>query len=329
MALGALIGGGLGLLGGVIQGDAAKSAARTQAAAQERAAQLAAEESRFRPIGVTTGFGSSRFTMGDDGRLSEASYELTPELQAIRDRFLQQAGAQGLGFTEQGLGAAQGLFNLGQGYLAQTPEQASQQWMQSQQAALAPSRQQAMSGLMNRLAQTGTQGLGVAQAGGGMANPLAQAFANAQAQQDLQLAAQAQEQGRAQTTFGQGLLGGAFNLASGSYAPFQTQLQQAQGIESLGQSALDIGAQLGGRNANPTGANALYQGGNAAAASMAAANAYNPMATALQGIGQNKDFTNALSGMFGGYNPGNWSNPAGSSGFYNYGGSNLDVGNMS
>jgi hypothetical protein len=298
MPIGAIIGAGSNLLGGYLQGKSAESAARTQAKAQERAAQLAAEESRFRPIGVTTGFGGSKFTMGPDGRLSEASYELTPELQAMRDRFLQQAGAQGLGFTEQGLGAAQGLFNLGQGYLAQTPEQAAQQYMSAQQAALAPSRQQAMSGLMNRLAQTGTQGLGVAQAGGGMANPLAQAFANAQAQQDLQLAAQAQEQGRAQTTFGQGLLGGAFNLASGSYAPFQTQLQQAQGIESLGQSALDIGAQLGGRQANPTGAQALFQGGNAAAASMAAANAYNPMATALQGIGSNQQFTNALSGMF-------------------------------
>jgi hypothetical protein len=190
------------------------------------------------------------------------------------------------------------LFGLGQGYLAQSPEAASQQWMQAQQAALAPSRQQAMSGLMNRLSQTGTQGLGVAQAGGGMANPLAQAFANAQAQQDLQLAAQAQEQGRAQTTFGQGLLGGAFNLASGSYAPFQTQLQQAQGIEALGQSPLDIGAQLGGRNANPTGAQALLSGGNAAAASNAAANAYNPMASALTGLGQNQQFTNALAGMF-------------------------------
>ena len=329
MALGALIGAGLGLVGGAMQGRSAEKAARTQADAQLEAARLAAEESRFRPVGVTTGFGSSKFTMGPDGRLSEASYELTPELQAMRDQLMQQAGAQGMGFTEQGLGAAQGLFGLGQQYLAQSPEQAGQQWMQSQQAALAPGREQAMSGLMGRLAQTGTQGLGVAQAGGGQANPLAQAFANAQAQQDLQLASQAQEQGRAQTTFGQGLLGGAFNLASGAYAPLQTQLAQAQGIEALGQGALDIGAQLGGRNANPTGANALYQGGNAAAASMAAANAYNPMATALQGIGQNKDFTNALSGMFGGYNPGNWSNPAGSSGFYNYGGSNLDVGNMS
>lgn len=304
-AVGGLVSGGLSLAGGLIGADAAKDAAKTQSRAQIEAARVAAEESRFRPIGVTTGFGSSRFTMGDDGRLSEASYELTPELQAIRDRFLQQAGAQGLGFTEQGLGAAQGLFDLGQGYLAQSPEAAAQQYMAAQQAALAPGRQQAMSGLMNRLAQTGTQGLGVAQAGGGMANPLAQAFANAQAQQDLQLAAQAQEQGRAQTQFGQGLLGGAFNLASGSYAPFQTQLQQAQGIEGLGQGALDIGAQLGGRQANPTGAQALMQGGIAAAGSMAAANAYNPLATALQGIGQNKDFTNALSGMFNNQNTAN------------------------
>jgi hypothetical protein len=298
MPIGAIIGGGLGLVGSILGGNSAEDAANTQANAQREAARIAAEEARFRPIGVTTGFGKSKFTMGEDGRLSEASYELTPELQALRDRFLQQAGAQGLGFTEQGLGAAQGLFGLGQGYLAQSPEAASQQWMQAQQAALAPSRQQAMSGLMNRLAQTGTQGLGVAQAGGGMANPLAQAFANAQAQQDLQLAAQAQEQGRAQTQFGQGLLGGAFNLASGSYAPFQTQLQQAQGIEALGQSPLDIGAQLGGRNANPTGAQALFQGGNAAAASNAAANAYNPMASALTGLGQNQQFTNALAGMF-------------------------------
>ena len=323
----AAIMGGANLLGGYLGGKSATSAARTAANAQLESARIAAEEARFRPIGVTTGFGSSRFTMGHDGRLSEASYELTPELQAMRDQLMQQAGAQGLGFTEQGLAAAQGLFNLGQGYLAQSPEQAGQQWMQSQQAALAPGRQQAMSGLMNRLAQTGTQGLGVAQAGGGMANPLAQAFANAQAQQDLQLAAQAQEQGRAQTTFGQGLLGGAFNLASGSYAPLQTQLQQAQGIESLGRNALDIGSALGG--GNTASAQALLSGGNAAAASMQAANAYNPVATALQGFANTPGMGQALSGMFGGYNPGNWSNPAGSSGFYKYGGSNLDVGNMS
>jgi hypothetical protein len=112
------------------------------------------------------------------------------------------------------------------------------------------------------------------------------------------LAARAQEQGRAQTQFGQGLLGGAFNLASGSYAPLQTQLQQAQGVEALGQSTLDMGAQLGGRTANAAGANALMQGGMAAAGSMASANSYNPMASALQGLGSNQAFGQALSGMF-------------------------------
>jgi len=290
--------GGSSLLGGALQGRSAEKAARASADAQIQAAQIAADEARFRPIGVTTGFGSSRFTMGDDGRLTEASYQLTPEMQALRDRLIAQATGQGAGMTEQGLGAAQGLFGLGQQYLAQTPESAAQQWMQSQQAALAPSRQQAMSGLMNRLAQTGTQGLGVAQAGGGMANPLAQAFANAQAQQDLQLAAQAQEQGRAQTQFGQGLLTGGLQLATGAYSPLNAALQQAQGIEALGQGALDIGAQLGGRQANPTGAQALFQGGSNAAQALQAANAYNPMATALQGLGQNKQFTNALAGMF-------------------------------
>ena len=296
----ALIPAAASLVGGAMAGRSAQKAANTQADAQLEAARIAAEESRFRPVAITTGFGKSNFEMGEDGRLKSAGYTLTPEMQALRDRLIAQTGQQGIGFTEQGLGAAQGLFGLGQQYLAQTPEQASQQWMQAQQAALAPGREQAMSGLMNRLAQTGTQGLAVSQAGGQAANPLMQAFANAQAQQDLQLAAQAQEQGRAQTQFGQGLLGGAFNLASGSYAPLQTQLQQAQGIEGLGQSAMDIGSALGQRitTANTNAGNALLAGGTAAAAARAQGQAYNPFATALQGLGSNKDFTNSLAGMF-------------------------------
>ena len=182
--------------------------------------------------------------------------------------------------------------------MAQTPEQAAQQWMASQQAALAPGREQAMSGLMNRLAQTGTQGLGVAQAGGGMANPLAQAFANAQAQQDLELAARAQEQGRAQTQFGTGLFKDAFGIASGGYAPLSTQLQQAQGIEGLGQQPLEIGANLGGRAVNTAGAQALFSGGNAAAQTLGAVQGYNPLGSTLQGLGQNPQFGQAVNSYF-------------------------------
>lgn len=293
----ALIGGGASLLGGYMSGKSAEKAANAQAQAQRDAAQMAAEESRFRPVAITTGFGKSRFETDADGRLTGAGYELTPEMQALRDRILAQTG-QGMGFTEQGLQAAQGLFGLGQQYMAQTPEQAAQQWMASQQAALAPGREQAMSGLMNRLAQTGTQGLGVAQAGGGQANPLAQAFANAVAQQDLELAARAQEQGRAQTQFGTGLFKDAFGIASGGYTPLNTQLQQAQGIEALGQQPLEIGANLGGRAVNTTGAQALFQGGNAAAQSIGSVAGYNPLGSTLQGLGQNKQFTQAVGSYF-------------------------------
>lgn len=298
MPFGALIGAGASLLGGVLGGDSAEDAANTQAQAQLEAARIAAEESRFRPVGVTTGFGSSNFTMGPDGRLQSAGYTLTPQMQAIRDALIAQAGNQGLGMTTQGQTAAQGLFNLGKDYLATTPEQASQQWLQAQQAALAPSRQAGLDAVMNKLAQTGTQGLSVAQGTLGAANPLMQAFANAQAQQDLELAARAQEQGRAQTQFGQGLLGGAFDIASGAYKPLTTQLGTGQSIEALGQSALDIGAQLGGRSANPSGASALMQGGLAAAQTRAGASAYNPWATALTSLGQNKDFGNWAGGLF-------------------------------
>ena len=56
----ALIGGG-SIIGGLIGGRSARRAAQIQADAQVRAAQIAAEEARFRPVGVTTRFGQSQF----------------------------------------------------------------------------------------------------------------------------------------------------------------------------------------------------------------------------------------------------------------------------
>ena len=50
----ALISGGLSLLGGAMQGDSARRAAQTSADAQIRAAQIAADSARFRPVGITT-----------------------------------------------------------------------------------------------------------------------------------------------------------------------------------------------------------------------------------------------------------------------------------
>lgn len=458
MPIGAIIGAGASLLGGMMAGDSAADAAAAQSAAQLEAARIAAEESRFRPIGITTRFGGSQFTTGPDGRVSGASYELTPELRAMQDRFMALAGrgltqaeeAQGLyspfmgaatglfgagqrylaqptdqrlaGLAGQYLGApaemgvgaagqrllgqpidqqilniargqlvpseaAQAVTALGQQYVAQSPEQAAQQYMARQQDLLAPSRERQMAQLQNQLFQTGRSGLAVgatgARPGGaaglGAASPEMEAYYNALAQQDAALAAQAAQAGQQQAQFGAGLLGTGqalgqgqlgfgVNLLAGEQArelarigagagligqeealnrarygfgadllgrqiameqgqlgfgaglfgtagnllgqmyggqtaalgPYQAYLGGMTGLEALGQQPLELGSALGGRIANPAGANALYGGGMAAAGSRAAADAYNPFATALVGASRNPAIQQGFGRLFGG-----------------------------
>ena len=313
MPIGAIIGGGLGLLGGILGGESAEDAAYAQAAGQRDAARMAAEESRFRPVGITTRFGQSQFETGPDGRVSGASYTLDPALRAMQDRFLGLAGG-GLTQAEQAQqqfaplqGAAQGLFGLGQQYLAQSPQEAAQQYMAGQQNLLAPSRERQFAQLQNQLFQTGRGGLAVGAtgerpsgaAGLGAANPEMEAYYNALAQQDAALAAQAQEAGQRQVAFGAGLFGTGGNLLTQGYggqasalAPYEAYLGQARQLEALGQQPLELGSALGGRIANPGGANALLEGGMGAARSQFAANAYNPFATALTGLSQNPALRN-------------------------------------
>ena len=301
------------ILGGLLGGSSARRAANTQAAAQTEAARIAAEEARFRPVGITTRFGQSQFQTDPQGRVSGASYTLDPQLAAMQDRFLGLAGG-GLTQAEQAqqqfapLGqAAQGLFGLGQQYLAQSPQEAAQQYMAGQQNLLAPSRERQFAQLQNQLFQTGRGGLSVGAtgerpsgaAGLGAANPEMEAYYNALAQQDAALAAQAMQAGQQQTAFGAGLFGTGGNLLTQGYGgqaaalgPYEAYLRGATGLEALGQAPLDIGAQLGGRMANPTGAQALLQGGMGAAQSQFAANAYNPFATALTGLSQNPALRN-------------------------------------
>jgi hypothetical protein len=158
------------------------------------------------------------------------------------------------------------------------------------------------------------------------ANPEMEAYYNALAQQDLQLAAQAQEAGQRQTAFGAGLLGSGSQLLGqyqagqvGALSPFQTSLGLGGTIEQMGQQGLEIGSALGGRSAT-AGANvgrSLLEGGLGAARTMQAANAYNPLANILQGAGTNPLFTqyrqpyvNAQQAM----------NQYGASNVYGYGG---------
>jgi hypothetical protein len=326
------------LLGGLLGGSSARRAAAAQAQAQREAAQIAAEESRFRPVGITTRFGQSNFQYGPDGRVSGAGYELRPEFMGMQERLLGLAG-QGLGQAEMApsmlaplTGAGASLFNLGQQYLAETPEQVAAKYMASQQNLLAPSRERQYAQLQNQLFQTGRGGLSVGAtgmrpgggAGLGATNPELEAYYNAIAQQDAALAAQAQQAGQQQLAFGTGLFGtGAqmFDLYGrgqvGALAPYQAYLGGAQGLEALGQQPLELGSALGGRIANPTGANALMQGGMAAAQSMYGANAYNPFATALTSFAANPAAARGLRGMFG--NTYNYSPFGGGSGTFGEG----------
>ena len=321
----ALIGGGASLLGGFLGGSSQKRAAQISADAQVRAAQIAADAARFRPVGTTTRFGTSQFGFDPSGNLISAGYTVDPQLRAYQDR-LQALAGQRLGEAEMApeayapLREAGGrLMQLGGQYLAQTPEQVAQQYMQKQLDLLAPSRERQYAQLQNQLFQTGRGGLAVgatgARPGGGAglgaANPEMEAYYNALAQQDAQLAAQAQQAGQQQLAFGTGLfgqgaglLGGYESGVTGALNPFTTTIGGISSLESLGQQPLDIGAQLGGRAAT-AGANvgqSLLAGGLGAARTMQAA-AYDPWAAALSGIGSNPALTQSIAGMFSGSAP--------------------------
>lgn len=231
-------------------------------------ANQAAALSQFRPVGVTTRFGSSGFNFDPTtGQLVSAGYQVAPDVAAMREGMMGMAGTSmnqaqaAQAMQPQYAQAAQGLFNLGQGYLAQTPQQAAQTWMGQQQQLLAPGREQELAQLMNTQQQQGRMGLGVGatqagytQGGQGLAatNPKMAAYYNAMAQQDAKLAADANLAGQAQTTYGYGLLGNSLNLMNQQYAnqtnalaPYQQYLTNAQTAENLGQGAFTLGQGLG------------------------------------------------------------------------------------
>lgn len=310
--------GGAMLAGGLLSGNSARSAAETSANAQLEAGRQAAEAAKFRPVGITTRFGSSGFQFSPEGYLTGANYTVSPELKAMQDRVMALSG-QGLNFAEQapGLyapltGAASGLFNLGQQYLKQSPQEVAADYMAKQQALLAPGRERESAALATRLQNTGRTGLSIAQGGGLLAaNPEQAALANARAMQDLQLAAQANQAGQQQVQFGQGLFGAGSGLLgaygqglTGAYAPFTAGLGVGQSIEQLGQSPLDIGAQLGGRSAT-AGANvgqSLLASGVSAARTLQPAQAFSPVGSTLLGMSSNPYLARGLMNS--------WSNPS-------------------
>jgi hypothetical protein len=217
---------------------------------------------------------------------------------------------------------AQALTSLGQQYVAQSPQEAAQQYMSQQQNLLAPSRERQFAQLQNQLFNTGRGGLSVGATGArpsgaaglGAASPEMEAYYNALAQQDAGLAAQAQQAGQQQTAFGAGLLGqgqalGQGQIGFGAGLLGQQQAQEAQRLglgsaftaqqQALEQGRYGFGADLLGRQNQMeqqrasfgaglfgTGGNLLTQGYGGQVSALDPYQAYLRSATGLEAIGQ-------------------------------------------
>jgi hypothetical protein len=198
---------------------------------------------------------------------------------------------------------------LGQGYLAKTPEQAAQDYISKQQALLTPSRENQLAELRNRQFQTGRGGAATAQGGSLMnTNPEMAAYYNSLAQQDLVLAAQADEEARRRITYGAGLFDTGANLQgrfytgqTGAYAPFATAMDTSVNLEKLAQQPLNLGVEIGGRTTAgaAAGGRFLSEGITSAAQTMAPANAYSGTGNLLAGAANSPNVTGLLNNAFG------------------------------
>lgn len=284
--LAAIAGPVLSIGGGLISGSKASNAQNAAAGTARTDAATAARMAQFRPVGVSTRFGTSNFGYGPEG-LTSAGYTLSPELKALQDYVMSQAGA--------GQEDTSRLLSLGRSYLAESPEEAAQNYYAQQRQLIAPGEETALSGIKSGLLRTGRGGLAVGQGGSlAAANPELQAYYNAIAQRDLELASASEQEGRNRVAYGQGLL-------SSAYAPISTPVGLAGTFENLGQGALDISSNLGGQSAQAGGRAAdLYAQGMATANQLQLArNSYSPWGTALSGAGS------AVSGSGGG-GSGSW-----------------------
>jgi hypothetical protein len=276
LATAGLISGGLNLAGGLLQGQTSQDAYRQLAAQSAALAEKTLQMGKFQPVGVTTRFGTSSFTTDPVTGAITPSYTLSPEAKAYQDSLS--------GMATQSLAAGQGIMNLGQQYVGESPEAVRNRYIQTQRALLAPQQEQTLAALRNRQAATGRGGLAFGATSDGMlaTNPEMAAYYNSLAQTERQLAANAETQYQNQVNFGTGLL----NQAT---TPFTNVFGAQKGVELQAQQPLELATNF----ANTVATRGAAQGANYATAmnpSLQAqynANNYNPWASALQGAGSN------------------------------------------
>jgi hypothetical protein len=303
---------------GLLQQQTSREAAQKAQAMIDAETAAAKQSAAFRPIGMTTRFGTSQFAVDPvTGQLTSAGYTLSPEAKNAQDRLvklaesgLQQAEGAQAQFAPLQTGA-QTLFGLGNQYLAQNPQDVAQNYLNQQMALLQPGRELELANLQNRLQQQGRGGLSVAQGGTlGATTPELQALFNARAQQEAQLAANAQQAGQQQVAFGAGLLGtGAQTMGQyyggqqAAYTPYTTALGQVQGLEQMAQQPFGMSTALA-QQASQAGANVGRLGLSGAEFSTRLATSpaatTNPYSTVLGGVGSSNALGQFVGGLFSG-----------------------------
>jgi len=316
--IGSLLSGGATTAGGLLQQQTSREAAVKAQQMIDTETAAAKQAAAFRPVGMTTRFGTSQFTVDPvTGQLTSAGYTASPGVLEAQNR-LVALGNQGLAQAEAAQGqfaplqtGAQRLFGLGNQYLAESPEAVAQNYLNQQMALLQPGRELELANLQNKLQQQGRGGLAVAQGGTlGATTPELQALYNARVQQEAQLAANAQQYGQQNVLFGAGLLGQGsqamgqyYGGQQAAYAPYTTALGQFTNLEQLAQQPLQMGATLAQQSAT-AGANVGRLGLTGAAQSVALATGAdatrNPYASALSGAAANPVFGQVVGGLFGG-----------------------------
>ena len=261
-----VIGGIFGYMGAQEQADAQREAASQAAASQREAARISASAGAFRPVGITTRFGTSQFQMGTDQYgnpiVTGVGYTPSAETQALQNRIAAMYGPS-LGLAEQAMPQAQRLFNLGAGYLTETPEAAQQRAFQQLQDVGAQARAEEEARLGASVFGRGRAGVNV----GGI-QPELYGLARAREEQRAKDILTARQMAQGDIQFGTGLMSTAYSLPTAAVSPSQAQYGLVSGLEAQAAQPLELGAALGGRNVNPYGASAQFQAGSRAASDM-------------------------------------------------------------
>lgn len=206
-------------------------AARDSLLAQMALGNRALDEARFKPVNVTSNLGSTSWEIGPDGKPTAATANLSPQMQQL----IAQA-------------MSKGLDTLG-GISAGTPEQLAQAEFQRYLDYARPKQNDLFSSLQNRMSAQGVLGFGVGDTNATSYNPLYRDFASGIADSDYNAYKQSQ-------TLAQDLTNSTLKRAL-------TLFGAGTEADAYGTNLLKLSGELGGRNVNAAGANALLTAGTA------------------------------------------------------------------